>query len=77
MDRGHEPQRLAFPVHSDAHHDRDLYRAGDDGLVAEMKGKAAMAAAARNKAVIARFLGDEKMWREALVKLGQAMRRVQ
>ncbi|WP_253073376.1 host cell division inhibitory peptide Kil [Sodalis ligni] len=42
-----------------------------------MKGKAAMAAAARNKAVIARFLGDEKMWREALVKLGQAMRRVQ
>ncbi len=77
MGCSHEPQRLAVPVHPDAHHDSGLYRAGDDGLVAEMKGKAAMAAAARNKAVIARFLGDEKMWREALVKLGQALRRVQ
>ncbi|WP_413724701.1 hypothetical protein [Sodalis sp. RH16] len=77
MGRGHEPQRLAVPVLPDAHHDGDLCRAGNDGLVVEVKSKAAMAAAARNKAVIARFLGDEKMWREALVKLGQAMRRVQ
>lgn len=77
MGRGHEPQRLAVPVHPDAHHDGDLCRAGNDGLVAEVKGKAAMAAAARNKAVIARFLGDPRMWQEAQAKLRQAMGNIQ
>lgn len=72
----HEQQRLAFPFVSPGLPDPVLYRDRGDVLVAEVKSNAAMAASARNKAVVSWFLGDRDMWQEAQEQLKWATRGV-
>jgi len=45
-----------------------------ENTVVALKENYRQAAAARNKAVIARFIGDHVMWKEAQEKLRQAIR---